>query len=73
MRLSAHPRAVDKRWYLGVFCRRCKARILYARDFTDGQSELPPASKLVLTCTEPNCGHKADYSSAKIVRFQKLS
>ena len=22
MRLSAHPRAVDKRWYLGVFCRR---------------------------------------------------
>ncbi|PYR68891.1 MAG: hypothetical protein DMG20_08580 [Acidobacteria bacterium] len=54
------------------FCRRCKARILFARDFTDGQSEVIPAAKLVLTCGQPNCGHRADYSNAKIARFQKI-
>jgi hypothetical protein len=73
MHLSGHPRALDKRWYLGVLCQRCKARILFARDFTDGQSEVVPAAKLVLTCGQPNCGHKADYSKAKITRFKKDS
>ncbi len=72
MHLSGHPRSLAKRWYLGVFCRRCKARILFARDFTDGQSEVIPAAKLVLTCGQPNCGHRADYSNAKIARFQKI-
>jgi hypothetical protein len=72
MRLSGHPRSVDKQWYLGVHCRRCRARILFARDFTDGQSKPTPAAKLVLTCAEPECGHKADYSNAKISRFQKM-
>ncbi len=71
MHLSGHPRSVDKRWYLGVLCQRCKARILFARDFTDGHSRVTPAAKLVLTCAEPTCGHKADYSNAKIIRFQK--
>ena len=73
MHLSHHPRSVDKRWYLGVLCQHCKARILFARDFTDGQSEVAPAAKLVLTCAQPNCGYKADYSKAKISRFQKNS
>ena len=73
MHLSGHPRSVDKRWYLGVLCRRCKARILFARDFTDGRSELPAAGKLVLTCGQPDCGHRADYSNAKIRRFQKTA
>jgi hypothetical protein len=73
MHLSRHPRSVDKRWYLGVFCRRCKGRILFARDFTDGRSELVPIPKLVLTCTQSDCGHRADYSNAKISRFQKAS
>jgi hypothetical protein len=71
MHFSAPPRAVDKRWYLGVICRRCKTRILFARDFTDGRSEPVAAAKLVLTCGQPECGHKADYSQAKISRFQK--
>ncbi len=71
MHLSGHPRSVDKRWYLGVFCQRCKARILFARDFTDGQSQVIPTAKLVLTCGEPSCGHKADYSNAKISAFKK--
>jgi hypothetical protein len=73
MHLSRHPRAVDKRWYLGVVCQQCKARILFARDLTEGQSEVPPAAKLVLTCAQPNCGHRADYSKAKVSRFQKNS
>jgi hypothetical protein len=73
MHLSGHPRSLDKQWYLGVLCRRCKARILFARDFTNGHSEPVPTSKLVLTCGQPDCGHKADYSNAKISRFQKIS
>jgi hypothetical protein len=73
MYLSGHPRSVDKQRYLGVFCRKCKARILFARDLTDGRSELPPSSKLVLTCAQPGCGYKADYSNTKINRFQKTS
>src|SRR5215467_12278539 len=70
MQLSGPPRSLDKRWYLGVLCRRCKARILFARDFSDGQHDPMPAAKLVLTCGQPECGHKADYSNAKISRFQ---
>ena len=73
MHLSGHSRSVDKRWYLGVLCQRCRARILFARDFTEGQRDVIPAAKLVLTCGQPNCGHKADYSKAKIARFQKNS
>src|SRR6516165_6627132 len=72
MQLSGSPRSLDKRWYLGVLCRRCKARILFARDFTDGQNEPVRSAKLVLTCGQPDCGHKADYSKAKISRFQKM-
>jgi len=71
MYLSGHPRSVDKRWYLGVVCRGCKAPILFARDFSDGHSKLAPAPKLVLTCAEPKCGHRADYTNAKVSRFQK--
>ena len=72
MQLSGPPRSLDKRWYLGVLCRRCKAPILFARDFTEGQNEPVRSAKLVLTCGEPDCGHKADYSKAKISRFQKM-
>src|SRR5215470_1422158 len=72
MLLSGPPRSLDKRWYLGVLCRRCKARILFARDFSDGQHDPMPAAKLVLTCGQPDCRHKADYSKARISRFQKM-
>ncbi len=71
MHLSGHPRSLDKRWYLGVLCQRCKAKILFARDFTDGRSKVLPPATLVLTCAEEKCGHKGDYSKAKISRFQK--
>ncbi|PYS01991.1 MAG: hypothetical protein DMG16_10655 [Acidobacteria bacterium] len=73
MHLSGHPRAANKRWYLGVLCRGCNTPILFARDFSDGRSKLAAAAKLVLTCSEPNCGHRADYTDAKISRFQKIT
>jgi hypothetical protein len=73
MHLSGHPRSLAKRWYLGVLCRTCKAPILFARDFSDGKSVRPAGGKLVLTCAEPACQRSADYSNAKISRFQKSS
>jgi hypothetical protein len=71
MHLSGHPRSLEKRWYLGVLCRTCKTPILFARDFSDGKGDRPSAGKLVLTCGEPECRRSADYSNAKISRFQK--
>jgi hypothetical protein len=73
MHLSGHPRSLEKRWYLGVLCRKCKAPILFARDFSDGKSDRQWAGKLVLTCAAPECRSSADYSDAKISRFQKSS
>src|SRR5262249_49767005 len=73
MHLSGHPRSLEKRWYLGVLCRTCKTPILFARDFSDGKGDRPSAGKLVLTCGEPECRRSADYSNAKISRFQKSS
>ena len=33
--------------------------------------QFTPAGKLLLTCSSPDCGHKADYSDAEVARFQK--
>jgi len=64
---------VDGRWYLGVRCRKCEAPILFALDHSDGETQPAAAGKLLLTCGRAECRHKADYSTAKVSRFQKPS
>ena len=62
---------VDARWYLGVRCRKCAEPILFALDHSEGEAPPAAAGKLLLTCSRVECGHKADYSTAKVARFQK--
>jgi len=64
---------VDTRWYLAVCCEKCRVPIPFAIDRSDGAADRqpPPADKLVLTCTLDKCRHKADYTAAAILRFQK--
>jgi hypothetical protein len=62
---------VDARWYLGVLCRKCQAPILFGLDHSDGEAYPAAAGKLLLTCSRAECGHRADYSKAKVSRFQK--
>ena len=62
---------VDARWYLGVNCRKCEAPILFALDHSDGMVKPAPAEKLLLTCSRVECGNMADYTAAKVSRFQK--
>ena len=69
MRISSWSK-IDTRWYLGVHCRKCRAPILFALDHT-GEVNPAPAAKLLLTCGHLECRHRADYSKARISRFQK--
>ena len=62
---------VDARWYLGVHCCKCETPILFALDHSDGLVEPAPAEKLLLTCSRVECGNMADYTAAKVSRFQK--
>ena len=64
---------IDTRWYLAVRCVKCESPIFFALDYGDGVEDRnsPPPEKLVLTCTLASCGHKADYTSAAIMRLQK--
>ena len=62
---------VDARWYLGVRCRKCREPILFALDHSGGEIAPAPVAKLLLTCHRTECGHKDDYSAAKVSRFQK--
>ena len=62
---------VDARWYLGVRCRKCEAPILFALDHSEGEAQPAVAGKLLLTCSRVECRHRADYSTAKVSRFQK--
>ena len=61
----------DDRWYLGVRCRKCGTPILFALDHSEGEANPAPAGKLLLTCSSAECGHMADYTRAKVSRFQK--
>lgn len=65
--------SIDLRWYLAVRCEKCQVPILFALDRSEGAEERqpPPAGKLVLTCTLDKCKHKADYTTAAVLRFQK--
>jgi hypothetical protein len=44
---------------------------MFGLDHSEGAIESLPAAKLVLTCTVDNCRHKADYTTAAVLRFQK--
>jgi hypothetical protein len=44
---------------------------MFGLDHSDGANASLPAAKLVLTCTVDRCGHKADYTTAVVLRFQK--
>jgi hypothetical protein len=68
---SQWSKSGDTRWYLGVKCRKCKTPILFGLDRGEGSGEVAPAGKLVLTCSNPECKQQADYSGAKVLRFQK--
>ena len=70
MRISQWAK-VDARWYLGVRCRKCETPILFALDRSEGEAQPAAPGKLLLTCPRPECGHRADYSTAKVSRFQK--
>jgi len=70
MRFAQWPK-VDDRWYLGVHCIKCEEPILFALDHSAGEAQPAAAGKLLLTCASPECGHRADYSTATISRFQK--
>jgi hypothetical protein len=59
------------RWFLGVRCKKCKSPILFALDRSGGEGELAAPGKLVLTCSKEKCRNQADYSGAKISRFQQ--
>jgi len=58
-------------WYLGVHCGKCNSPILFAQDRSESEQEFVPVAKLVLTCSQINCRHQADYSAATFSRFQK--
>ena len=72
MHISNWPKS-DVRSYLGVKCAKCKTPILFALDRTQGESSYVPPAKLVLTCSQVKCRHQADYSGAKVARFQKTA
>src|SRR5262249_8575895 len=70
--VSSWPKA-DKQWYLGVRCQRCRLPILFAIDRSGGSGKVqaPSGGRLVLTCTQETCKHRADYTTAAVSRFQK--
>jgi hypothetical protein len=69
----AYRSKIDLRWYLAVRCEKCQAPILFAVDRGDGEINRPTpvAEKLVLTCTMNECKHRANYTGAAVLRFQK--
>jgi hypothetical protein len=70
MHISGWPKS-DNRLYLGVRCLKCGIPILFALDHSEQGSQPAPAMKLVLTCSQAECRHQADYSAAAISRFRK--
>jgi hypothetical protein len=70
MQFSRGPKAVDTKWYLGVLCLKCKSPILFALDRSEGEGKLAAPGKLFLTCSQTECRAQADYSGARISRYQ---
>ncbi len=71
MQFSRSSKSPDKRWYLGVICAKCRTPILFGLDRTEGKGPFEPPAMLFLTCSEAECGHRADYSGAKVSAHQK--
>jgi hypothetical protein len=71
MQIWRSSRTEDRRWYLGVLCEHCDSPILFSLDRSEGHGEARPCVKLVLTCSQPDCQRKADYSGAEVSRYQK--
>lgn len=71
MQFSRSSKSPDKRWYLGVICAKCRTPILFGLDRTEGKGPFEPPAMLFLTCSETECGHRADYSGAKVSAHQK--
>ena len=57
--------------YLGVHCNKCGSPILFAIDRSDGNPEQVSFARLVLTCSQDECRHRADYSSATASQFRR--
>jgi hypothetical protein len=70
VRISGWPKT-DAAWYLGVYCGKCNAPILFALDRSENDQPFVPVAKLVLTCSQTDCRQQADYSAATFSRFQK--
>src|SRR4029453_1301712 len=71
--MRLHWSKVDVRWYLGVRCQKCKFPIIFGLDHSSAAESTPrqTAQKLFLTCTAQECGFRADYTGASILRLQK--
>jgi hypothetical protein len=69
--MNASWSKVDNRWYLAVNCQSCSEPILFAVDYSNRELPPEPAGKLFLTCASSQCLHRADYTSAKVLRFQR--
>jgi hypothetical protein len=73
MYLSRRAGAADPRWYFGVYCRQCRAPIVFGVDHTAGETAFTPVEKLLLTCSDTACRHQVDYSKATVSLFQKTA
>jgi len=62
---------VDTRWYLAVNCQACSTPIPFAVDYSDREQPPEPAGMLFLTCAAEQCGHRANYTAATVLRYQK--
>ncbi len=71
MQFSRSSKWTDKRWYLAVRCAKCRSPILFGLDRTEGRGPFESPAKLFLTCSDAECGHRADYSGAKVSAQQR--
>jgi len=69
--MNASWSRVDNRWYLAVKCQACSAPILFAIDYSNRELPPEPAGKLFLTCADAQCLHRADYTTSRVLRFQR--
>src|SRR5258708_22659722 len=54
-------------WYLGVYCRRCKAPIPVFRDLGGGEAIAAGTGKLTVAC--PSCGKRRRYRADAVMSF----
>jgi len=69
--MNASWSKVDNRWYLAVNCQACSAPIPFAVDYSNREQPPEPAGMLFLTCAASQCLHRANYTAARVVRYQR--